>query len=374
MTHPARETDFGTLRDALQQELARGAVFVCKSGPLELYHYSNGCVYDRLWNPWTLMARGLVLDTEARQVVATPFPKFFNYGEQGGLSLPDEPFEAYEKVDGSLIIAFWHRDRWILTTKGAFDQPQAQWAAGRWAQLHTAGLDRRSTLLFEAIYRANRIVISYPFEDLVLIGGYNGDGREYRRPELQSMAHEMGCRTCAVFPFDSVDRILAAASKLHADHEGFVARFENGFRVKIKGEAYRRIHSLVCGITPLGIWGLLSSNSDLAAIRRDIPEEFWTDFDVIVEKLNGEAGRRIEMVEQYHRTLADRSDKELGLMLAQLPAAVRPFIFVRRKRGPKWHLEDRTTRESLFRTFRPAGNVLEGYSPSRQVRALEQDN
>ncbi|MGL1080507.1 RNA ligase, partial [Vibrio parahaemolyticus] len=86
--------------------------------------------YDSAWDPVTTAARGLILDLEDRRIVATPFPKFFNAGERGE-PIPDLPFIATEKLDGSLIIIFHHRGRWRTATKGAFASAQAQWAQAR---------------------------------------------------------------------------------------------------------------------------------------------------------------------------------------------------------------------------------------------------
>lgn len=62
--------------------------------------------------------------------MATPFPKFFNAFERGE-SIPDLPFETFEKVDGSLITIFWHAGEWRTATKGTFGSAQALWAAER---------------------------------------------------------------------------------------------------------------------------------------------------------------------------------------------------------------------------------------------------
>jgi RNA ligase len=55
---------------------------------------------DKAWNQFTLMARGLILCPSEKRVVATPIPKFFNYGEV--LDVPELPFNATVKMDGSL--------------------------------------------------------------------------------------------------------------------------------------------------------------------------------------------------------------------------------------------------------------------------------
>jgi len=118
MKHLARTLTFEILYSKLQEEVDAKRVNEIKLGDLSLFTYSEQCVYDRLWNKYNTIARGLVLDVVNKEVVATPFPKFFNYGEEK-VALPDEPFEAYEKYDGSLGIAFYYQDQWHVTRLGA---------------------------------------------------------------------------------------------------------------------------------------------------------------------------------------------------------------------------------------------------------------
>ena len=67
-------------------------------------------------------------------------------------------------------------------------------------------------------------------------------------------------------------------------------------------------------------------------------------------------------------TLADLSDKEVGLRLPSLPEDVRRFVLVYRK-GTQGEAK---LREGLLRTIRPTGNVLPGYTPSYAMgRMLE---
>ena len=61
--------------------------------PLSIWNYSRTCQYDRLWDDVTLNCRGLVLDNEGN-VIAKPFPKFFNYEEHTAEEIPNELFEV----------------------------------------------------------------------------------------------------------------------------------------------------------------------------------------------------------------------------------------------------------------------------------------
>src|SRR5262245_6818820 len=171
--HPARTVPFRDLLDALRG--AREARLVSEqAGPagLRLYCYTSSCVYDGKWNDATLIARGLILDVEKESIVATPFPKFFNAFERGE-AIPDRPFETFEKVDGSLIILFWHDGTWRTATKGAFASPQAVWAAERLSRCDLTALHHGTTYLAEAVYPENRIVVRYVEAELVMLAAYD---------------------------------------------------------------------------------------------------------------------------------------------------------------------------------------------------------
>lgn len=149
----------------LKQLIADDYINVQKhpTADLYIYNYSPKAQYDRLWNDWTLACRGLIMNA-LYEVVARPFHKFFNLEETENLILPDEPFEVYEKMDGSLGILYWADGKPAIATRGSFTSEQAIVAT---ELLHTKyansleHLDPTKTYLFEIIYPENRIVIDY---------------------------------------------------------------------------------------------------------------------------------------------------------------------------------------------------------------------
>jgi RNA ligase len=371
--HPARSFELAALHAALEERVKAGSVTVDRRGPLALYHYSSRCVYDVLWDDISLLARGLILDLDRGALVATPFPKFFNYGERGA-AIPDEPFHAFEKLDGSLGIVFFHDGRWQVTTKGAFGAGQARWAEARLAGLDLGLLDPRTTYLFEIIYRDNRIVVHYDYEDLVLLGAYDGDGLELGAHDLAALAARLGTRVARRYEYHHVDDILRAAEALDKNDEGFVVRFASGLRIKLKGSAYRRVHALISRVTPLGLHDAIHAGDDLGVLRREIPEEFWTDFDTIRGLITAAFDEHVAATEAEARRLAGLSDKEVGLCLqrGEIAELARPYIFACRRSPERWTADPRT-RSSLFRAIRPTGNQLDGYAPSTYILGMRDD-
>src|SRR6218665_3128285 len=118
---------------------------------LYIYNYSAKAQYDRVWNEWTLACRGLIMNADY-EVEARPFKKFFNWGEIVTQVIPQEPFEIYEKMDGSLGILYWIDEIPYIATRGSFNSDQAKVAT---EMLHTTyatsipRLDKTKTYLFE---------------------------------------------------------------------------------------------------------------------------------------------------------------------------------------------------------------------------------
>jgi RNA ligase len=204
--------------------------------------------------------------------------------------------------------------------------------------------------------------VHYDETGLFLLGAYRADGSEIGHDDLASLADRLDWPLAVRHPYSAISELLAIAGELPPDREGFVIRFADGLRLKVKGDEYCRIHRLVSRVTPLAMWEAMQAGDDLDDVRRQLPEEFWADFDGIVEALKGAIARLVEGVKAEADPVAALTDKEVGLRLDQFQAEVRRFIFPYRKSGGD--LLSGRTRELVFRTIRPDANILPGYTPS----------
>ena len=282
-------------------------------------------------------------------------------------------------VHNSLGICFWHNNQWHVSTRGSMSSDQAKWATA-WLRKN-AFLDYLTegyTYLVEIIYTENRIVISYDFEGLVLLGGYDPVGQEICPLELKFWAATAGLRIAATRTFKSVEDILTVAKELSYNEEGFVICFQSGFRLKIKGDSYCRLHRIVSNITPLCIWEMMMNCDDLNEIWQELPEEFQRDYDKIRDVLEKVFEKRLQMLQDAVNSTNALSDAELGKELRSerlgLLPEVRRFIFPSRKKNfletVKTPGRDRTR---FFNTFRPTGNKLEGYVPSTLMTRFDSE-
>ena len=198
--------------------------------PISIYNYSRTCQYENKWDEITKMCRGLILDQEGN-VIAKGFNKFFNMEEHQSEEIPNEDFEVFEKLDGSLGILFWYQGQWILATKGSFTSDQA--IRGREILVKKYNFEpipKGYTTLVEIIYPENRIVCGYGDEESLVVLSMinNSSGKELDYTSLLYISDET--RMPVVKKYDAVNDYKTLKSLISKDREGYVIRFRNGFR------------------------------------------------------------------------------------------------------------------------------------------------
>jgi RNA ligase len=245
--------------------------------PLTIWNYTEKVQYENLWDEVTLMCRGLVTD-DTGDIVATPFQKFFNIEE--GKFEPTEKFEVYEKMDGSLGIVFWYRGQWVVATRGSFTSDQANKAREILRKYNTDIMFRHLTFCFEIIYPENRIVLDYgDDEKLVLLGTFDKNGKEMDVEIWSQWGFDV------VKKYDGINDYKELKQMVKNDQEGFVVKFSNGDRVKVKGVEYLRLHKIMTNVTTTGIWEYLKNGEDVMELLKDVPDEFYKKIENYIKDL-----------------------------------------------------------------------------------------
>lgn len=225
---------------------------------VRIFNYTKTCQYEKAWDGYTRECRGLVLNVKTGEVLARPYPKFFNYEEHiaYGWKIPDETPRISEKLDGSLGILVYVNDKPWIATRGSFMSDQAKWATKHFRQNYAhLKFDRELTYLFEIIYPENRVVVQYPFSDLVLLGAIRtktGEDVDVNIPEMR-----MAERT--------VTTDITALKKMETPNsEGFVIYFPKAnVRMKVKFSEYLRLHRIMTGINQRELWKSLVGDEKL---------------------------------------------------------------------------------------------------------------
>ncbi len=249
---------------------------------LIIWNYTPLCQYDGYWNETTLMCRGLVTDFDMN-IIARGLPKFFNY-EENRTNVPNNIHDAiiYEKMDGSYIQLFHHNDKWFIMSKGSFISEQAEWAKELFETKYPLykELDKSLTYCFELLHPQNRIVVDYgDSNELIYITAFDINGKEYMTIDINSFGISECNQFNGEFVYDDLKKDMDNA-------EGWVIRFGNGERCKVKFEEYKRLHRIITNTTSYDIWDVLRMNDreKLNEMLGRIPDEF---YDWVHEVIRG---------------------------------------------------------------------------------------
>lgn len=279
----------------------------------DIYIYTYLKTFYPEWTETLRWARGLILDSNGNRL-ACPFKKFFNYSEIKAdvdkLIAENVPHRIQEKLDGSLGILFFYDGEWILSTKGSFTSIQSEMAT---EILHAkykdelANLNKEYTYLFEIIYPANQIVVSYNYHALVLLAVMNPKTMEEVVGEIDIFWPD----TVKHYYNLSISNIIKDMSRPdYCSAEGFIVVFGDGTRVKFKYDEYVRLHKIVSDFRPKNIVEFMSTGGDINEMINTLPDEFK---DEIIEVKNKTLS---EYADICHETLSifnriNSSDKKI---------------------------------------------------------------
>ena len=235
------------------------------NGNLRILTYTKECQGEHIWNDTTEKCRGLIIDGD-NNIIARPFKKLYNYEELVADNYPIDKylnknmkFDAYDKLDGSLGIMYWIGDTPYIATKGSFDSEQALHATyilhNKYRNIWDK-LDRNKTYLFEIIYPDDLHVVTYKgVDDIFLIGVLDteDENTEYNIEEYSHL-FKTTKKYNGVEDWESLRTQIDGTNR-----EGFVIRFEDGFRMKLKYEDYWTLHYLKSGFSEKNIYNALKT-------------------------------------------------------------------------------------------------------------------
>lgn len=324
---------------------------------LRILNYSDAAMYTP--GSWTSAAvrqcRGLIVDG-AGNVVARPWSKFFNHGQEeaGELDLT-APVEVTDKMDGSLGII--HRDtngQPRVASRGSFESDQAIHATAILRERYAGLVNLEEvTPLVEIVYPDNRIVVDYgDLDDLILLGGVDIATGQYVGPNQTRLEVGWTGPVTKVFEYATLRDALAADPR--PGMEGLcVRRLDQNHIVKIKQNEYVRLHRIVAGLSEKSVWEHMSEGKPLEAMLGELPDELhdwtrnvWGDLSDRMDDLYATAERMHGFILD---DLPEGWTRRDYAMEAQRHPEVRPYLFN--------ILDGRDPRPGILRTLKPFGNT-----------------
>lgn len=324
--------------------------------PLRIFKYTQQAQFERVWNEVTTRCRGLVLDGQ-NNVINSVIGKFHNIEELKPEEIPfDLPYEVTDKIDGSCILAFYYTGRLVVATLGSFASDQAIYAESmlksKYAHIPFKHFRPGKTYIFELVIPQNRIVLDYGSEEkLVLITVRDNDTDEETLPDIG-------------FPtVEKVDMTLdqLKLEKLRPDFtnkEGFVIKFSNGFRVKLKYEQYFALHKIMTGCTEHRVWEYLRENKSLTEFLSGTPDEFFNLVTSWQEGLTKKYQETLTKATEIFKTIyvPDETRKEFAMKALQhkpLSSILFKMLEIKPYETIMWDLiEPKSTETTSFNSFR----------------------
>ena len=299
-----------------------------------IYDYTQRVQFDKLWDPITLMTRGLILNGK-NKIIARPFEKFFNYEEVYQKVNFNVPFDSYEKADGSMGIAYLGEDGEIyFSTRGSFYSEQALEASKIFEETFSteakAQLGMRLhygyTEIFEIIYPENRIVVDYYGKRMLKYLGSieNSTGKFYFRPDEYVEYVEK---------YEFKEDIDILKKQIDPEKEGYVIRFVNGLICKLKGEDYLRLHRLLTNVNAVNIWHCLKEKISLDSFLEKVPDEFYSWVKRTEKELKDKHSKlHEEILDIYREVKSIEEQKEFATTVNSEYKEFASFLFALRNK------------------------------------------
>ena len=180
-----------------------------------------------------------------------------------------------------------------------------------------------------------------------------------------------------IFKFAHLEDIFNARELLGNNEEGFVVTYRNGYKFKLKGDAYCKLHRCISNISPLAFWGMFDLVNKCVSIDFlvQMPEEFKFTVDKLTEIINKRFNDEYELIIGYIKTIPTFTDdaqgrkerfmwvsSEVNGIPKEYSGCIMNYLNGSEKKMCEW----------IHRKLRPVGNVIEGID-SRIYRIQNDD-
>lgn len=270
--------------------------------------------------------RGIIFDSKTGDIIRRPFFKFFNVNEREETQLHNLDFSKEHwvdiKLDGSMIAVFAHEGNLVWGTKMVapdfhdmvekfVESSDVDYAGFCWKSINDG-----YTPIFEWMHPQKRIVIDYGKEPALtllavrhMVTGTFADldktpARQYGVPIVEQHSKVTDPKAFMEYVHDLKNA------------EGFVIRWADGHRVKIKAHEYIQIHKAKEAILQdRNIVSLIVENL-LDDIKSHLPSEDKIAIEEFENKINAAIIRRMDVILQIFDGIGNSDRKSFALGLA----------------------------------------------------------
>ena len=233
--------------------------------------------------------------------------------------------EIVEKYDGSLGIQYYDNDRVCITTRGSFNSEQAIWATKWMKKFSKLDFIPGFTYLYEIIYPENRVVVDYGQRTELVLLAIVSLGTEAVELNIKNEAKRLGLNFAKVVN-NTLQNLITEMETLPANEEGFVLKYNNGLRVKMKGKEYLRLHAIITGTSSLSVWKALKSGTSLDTIKENVPDEFRIWLNKTINELEYKKNEYINKASKEFNSISKNGDRKDFALIA-IKSPMKSFLF-----------------------------------------------
>ena len=332
--------------DILKDYYERGLLRRQETEDLVQYNYSeevNNAPNGELWDEITMFNRGNIYEKKTGKLIAKAMPKFMNLGqytqEQQDKFLSNNSFTITEKMDGCLGILYKYKGKIMCNSRGGFDNyvtDKIKELLPKYKMLNT--LLTYQCMNVEVISPQTKIICDYGNEEnLYLITGYlNIDWSEYTEDNLNMISKVTYMPRVKEYKMTWED-LLKWQKTSTWETEGFVVKFPNGDRIKIKSEDYLRVAKIKSKLNKHHIWKLMKNGYKqkadfLSEYINNVPDELRDLADTYLNEINEDMNKLKQEAYELYEPLKDLDFRELSEYIKEHPHKLNDTLFPQ-KRG-----------------------------------------
>ena len=136
--------------------------------------------------------------------------------------------------------------------------------------------------------------------------------------------------------YDGIIDYKTLKEMIKDDEEGFVVRFTNGDRVKIKGSEYLRLHKIMTNVSTTTVWEIMSNDESIDDYLKDVPDEFYKKIKLYENTLKygyyrywNQCGKMYEYFRygKYGDKEVEPTKKEFAEYIKDKPPVIKAIMF-----------------------------------------------
>jgi len=278
--------------------------------------------YDQIksptYHPIVRECRGIILDENNNwRIVSYPFNRFYNYGQEEELNWSTAVVQ--EKLDGSCLQLYHYAGEWLVATSGTADASGQVNGYGFsfehlfWKTFnkleYRLPVNKKFTYIFELCTIYNKVVVDYKESRLVLLSCRC----LLNQKEYKFVDHNW--EVVKNYPLTTIEDLKNNLKITKGNEvEGYVIVDKTFNRIKIKSEAYVRLHHIKSNIN--------TPNNLLEIIRKNETEElliYFKEFQKEINQLHNKYYKLIVLINstwEEHKHISNK--KEFALTIKHL--------------------------------------------------------